>query len=66
MNEELASYQKLPWLTAANQGGCCADSCLWGKWRIATLSKLPKLAAANQRWLLLLIAAPGVNGELSR
>jgi hypothetical protein len=42
------------------------DSCPWGEWRIVTLSKLPLLTAANQRWLLLLIAAPGVSGELSR
>jgi hypothetical protein len=39
-----------------------ADSCPWGGWMISTLSKLPLLTAANQRWLLLLIAAPGVNG----
>jgi hypothetical protein len=43
-----------------------ADSCPWGGWIIFTLSKLPLLTAANQRWLLLPIAAPGVDGELSR
>jgi hypothetical protein len=42
-----------------------ADCCPWGEWIIFTLSKLPLLTAANQRWLLLLIA-PGVNRELSR
>jgi hypothetical protein len=39
-----------------------ADSCSWGGWINFTPSKLPLLTAANQRWLLLLIAAPGVNG----
>jgi hypothetical protein len=43
-----------------------ADSCPWGEWIIFTLSKLPLLTAANQRWLLLLIAAPGVDGELRK